>query len=80
MLASLLIGFLNMIFRPLLLLLTLPVNILTLGLFTFVVNATVLRLTASMLKGFNIKSWGPAIVGAFILALVNMIIFWIFPI
>jgi putative membrane protein len=80
MIASMVVGFLNMILRPLLLLLTLPVNILTLGLFTFVVNAMVLRLAASMLKGFNIKSWGPAIIGAFILAVVNMIIFWIFPI
>lgn len=80
MIASLVVGFLNMIIRPILLLLTLPVNILTLGLFTFVVNAMVLRLAASMLKGFNIKSWGPAIFGAFILALVNIVIFWIFPV
>lgn len=80
MVASMVVGFLNMILRPLLLLLTLPVNILTLGLFTFVVNAMVLRLAASMLKGFNIKSWGPAIVGAFVLAIVNVIIFWMFPV
>jgi putative membrane protein len=79
MIASMVVGLLNMILRPLLLLLTLPVNILTLGLFTFVVNAMLLRLAASMLKGFNIKSWGPAIIGAFILSVVNMIIFWIFP-
>lgn len=80
MVASMVVGFLNMILRPLLLLLTLPVNILTLGLFTFVVNAMVLRLAASMLKGFNIKSWGPAIIGAFVLAIVNVIIFWMFPV
>lgn len=80
MFASLVVGFLNMILRPLLLLLTLPVNILTLGLFTFVVNAMVLRLAAGMLQNFNIKGWGPAIIGAVILALINMMIFWIFPI
>ncbi|MBA2403695.1 MAG: phage holin family protein [Bdellovibrionales bacterium] len=80
MFASLIVGFLNMILRPLLLLLTLPVNILTLGLFTFVVNAMVLRLAAGMLKNFNIKGWGPAIIGAVILALINILIFWIFPI
>ncbi|HXH74727.1 MAG TPA: phage holin family protein [Bacteriovoracaceae bacterium] len=79
MLASLVVGFLNMILRPLLLLLTLPVNILTLGLFTFVVNAMVLRLAAGLLKNFNIKGWGPAILGAFILALINMVIFWLLP-
>ncbi len=80
MLASFVVGFLNMILRPLLLLLTLPVNILTLGLFTFVVNAMVLRLAAGLLKNFTIRGWGPAIIGAFILAVVNMLIFWIFPV
>lgn len=80
MLASLLVGFLNMILRPILLLLTLPVNILTLGLFTFVVNAIVLRIAASMLKNFNIKGWGPGILGAFILAVINILIFMLFPV
>ncbi len=79
MMASLVVGFLNMILRPLLLLLTLPVNILTLGLFTFVVNAIILRTAAGMLKDFYIKGWGPAILGAFILAMINVVIFWIFP-
>ena len=78
--ASLAIGFLNMILRPLLLLLTLPVNVLTLGLFTFVVNAAVLRLAAAMLKNFNIQGWVPAIIGAVILALLNVVLFTIFPI
>ena len=80
MFASLIIGFLNMVLRPLLLLLTLPVNILTLGLFTFVVNAIVLRLAAGMLKNFDIKGWTPAIIGAFVLVVINIIIFTIFPI
>lgn len=78
--ASLAVGFLNMFLRPLLLLLTLPVNILTLGLFTFVVNAAVLRLAAAMLKNFNIKGWVPAIIGAVILALINVVLFAIFPV
>ena len=80
MFASLVVGLLNTVLRPLLLLLTLPVNVITLGLFTFVVNAIILRLAASMLKNFDIKGWAPAIVGAFILALINMLIFWVFPI
>lgn len=80
MAASVVVGLLNMVLRPILILLTLPVNILTLGLFTFVVNAMVLRMAASFLKGFNIKGWGPAIIGAFVLAVINMIIFWIFPV
>lgn len=78
MFASLVVGFLNVVLRPLLLFLTLPVNILTLGLFTFVVNAIVLRLAAGLLKNFDIKGWGPAIIGALILALINIIIFSIF--
>lgn len=80
MFASLVVGFLNTILRPLLLILTLPVNILTLGLFTFVVNAIVLRMAAGMLSNFNIKGWGPAIFGAFVLALINIVIFSIFPV
>jgi putative membrane protein len=80
MIASLVVGFLNMILRPLLLLLTLPINIITLGLFTFVVNAIVLRLAAGLLKDFDIKGWAPAIIGAIVLMLVNIMIFWIFPI
>lgn len=80
MLASLVIGFLNMIIRPILLILTLPVNIITLGLFTFVVNAIVLRMAAGVLKNFDIKGWGPAILGALVLAMINIVIFWIFPV
>ena len=77
MLASLVIGLLNMTIRPLLLILTLPINILTLGLFTIVINAIVLRLTAGLLKGFDINGWLPAILGAIVLALVQAFLFWV---
>ncbi len=79
MIASLVIGFLNMFLRPILLLLTLPLNILTLGLFTFVVNAIVLKSAAGILKGFNIKTWGDAIIGAVVLAIVQLLINFILP-
>ena len=79
MIASLLIGFLNMILRPILLLLTLPINILTLGLFTFIVNAIVLKSAAGLLKGFEIKTWGSAILGAVVLVIVQLLIQFIFP-
>lgn len=78
MLASLVVGFLNMTIRPILLFLTFPINLLTLGLFTVVVNAIVLRLAAGLLKGFDIRGWVPAIIGAIVLALVQALIFWIF--
>jgi putative membrane protein len=77
--ASLIIGFLNMILRPILILLTLPINIITLGLFTFVVNAIVLKSAAGLLKGFQISSWGIAILGAIVLAFIQMMMEFILP-
>jgi putative membrane protein len=65
------IGLASVLIRPFLLFLALPLNILTLGLFTFVVDGVVLKLCAALLPGFNIESWGSAIFGALILALVS---------
>jgi putative membrane protein len=79
MIASVVIGLFNAILRPILLFLTLPINILTLGLFTFVVNAIVLKLAASLLSGFEIDGWGSAIIGAVVLSLVHLVIFSIAP-
>lgn len=73
LIASLVIGLLNAILRPILLLLTLPINILTLGLFTFVVNAIVLRLAAGMMSSFKILDWMTAIIAAFILVIVQLL-------
>lgn len=78
MIAAVVLGLLNMTLRPLLLFLTLPINILTLGFFTIVVNAIVLRLAAGLLKGFEIRGWIPAILGAIVLALVQAFLFWVF--
>lgn len=75
MIASVVVGLFNALIRPILLFLTLPINILTLGLFTFVVNAIVLRLSAGLLKGFDINGWIPAIIGAVILALVQYFLY-----
>jgi putative membrane protein len=76
--ASVIVGLLNMLIRPILLFLTLPINFLTLGLFTFVVNAIVLRMAAGLLKGFDIDGWGSAIVGAVVLVLVNYLFLILF--
>lgn len=78
MIASMVIGLLNMTIRPILWFLTLPITIITLGLFTVVLNAIVLRMAAGLLKGFDISGWFPAIFGAIILALVQALLFWIF--
>jgi len=77
---SLVIGALNVVLLPLLLVLTFPVNFLTLGLFTFVVNSIILRLAAGLVKNFNINGWGAAIAGAVVLSIIKMMLFWIFPI
>ncbi len=65
-------GILAVLVRPILLLLTLPINVLTLGLFTFVINALLLLLTARLVPGFAVASFGTALVAAIVLALVNL--------
>lgn len=78
-LASAMIGLLNVTLRPVLFILTLPITLLTLGLFTFVVNAVVLKAAAKILKGFDIVGWMPAILGGIVLSVVNMLLFMLFP-
>ena len=77
LIAAVVIGIANAIIRPFLLIITLPINILTLGLFTFVVNGAVLKLCAALLEGFDIEGWGAAIWGSIILSLINVIINYI---
>ena len=71
--AAAVLGLLNAIVRPVLVLLTLPLTILTLGLFLIVLNAIMLELTDMLVSGFVIDSFGWAIVGAVVLALVSLI-------
>src|SRR4051812_30735921 len=71
LMASVVIGIVNAVIGPFLLFLTLPLNMLTLGLFTFVVNAIVLKICAWLLRDFQITSWLSAIVGAVILSFVS---------
>ncbi len=72
--ASLVIGLANIFIRPVLILLTFPLTILTLGLFIFVVDAIVLRLSAAMLEDFEISNWFSAIIGAVILAIMSSVL------
>jgi putative membrane protein len=73
LLAALVLGVLNGLVRPLLILITLPITILTLGLFLFVVNALVLGLAAALVPGFAIVSFGAALLGALLLTLFNLV-------
>jgi len=70
-LAGLLLGVVNAIVRPILLLLSLPALLLTLGLFLVVINAALLGLVALMLPGFQIQGFGTAVVGALIVSVVS---------
>ncbi|EIL7052133.1 phage holin family protein [Listeria monocytogenes] len=75
LLASFILAILNMLIRPILLLLTLPINIFTLGLFTFVVNAIMLEMTTFFIgASFQIDGFGTALILAAIMAFANMII------
>lgn len=67
LLVALVYGLMNAIVRPLLLILTLPINLLTLGLFTFVLNALLFWLVARIVPGFSVAGFAPAFWGALIL-------------
>jgi putative membrane protein len=71
--AALVLGLLNAIVRPVLWLLTLPLTIVTLGLFLFVLNAVMLELTSFLVPGFRIDSFVWAIIGAVVLAIVSLV-------
>lgn len=67
-------GILSILVKPVLILMTLPINFLSLGLFSFVINAAMLLLTARLVAGFSVEGWWTALVGAVVLALVNMVL------
>jgi putative membrane protein len=77
LLAGLLLGVVNAIVRPLALVLTLPVTLLTLGLFIFVVNAAMLALVARLLPGFQIADFSTALLGAMIVGLAGWLGSWL---
>lgn len=69
--AALILGLLNAFLRPVLLLLSLPLLLVTLGLFTVVVNAVLLSLVSAVVKGFHVASFWTAIKGAVVISLVS---------
>jgi putative membrane protein len=71
---GLILGFVNAIVRPILILLTLPATLLTLGLFLFVVNALCLALTAALVPGFAISGVGGAFIGALVVTFVSWVL------
>ena len=71
--AALVLGLLNAIVRPILVVLTLPLTVVTLGLFLIVLNALMLEITAFFVPGFDIDGFGWAILGAILLSVVSLI-------
>ena len=74
MIAALVLGLFNTLLRPLLVLLTLPVTLLTLGLFLFVINALMFYFAASVLDGFHVTGFVAALIGSLIYSLCGMVI------
>ncbi len=74
MIAAFVIGLFNTLLRPVLVLLTLPVTLLTLGLFLFVINALMFYFAASALSGFHVTGFGAALLGSLLYSLCGMVI------
>ena len=71
MIAALLLGLVNAVLRPLLLLLTLPVTLVTLGLFIFVINGLMFWLAGSLIEGFAVDGFWPAVFGSLLYSVMS---------
>ena len=69
--AAAVLGILNMFFRPLLFLLTLPINVMSLGLFTFIINAFMLKMASGLISGFTVNGFWTAIFGSLLISIAN---------
>lgn len=74
LIAALVLGLFNTLVRPLLVLLTLPVTVITLGLFLFVINALMFWAAASVLDGFHVTGFSAALIGSVLYSLCSMVI------
>ena len=72
--AAAVLGILNALFRPILFILTLPINIMTFGLFTFVINALLLKMSSGVIPGFDVHGFWSAVFAALIISGVNWIL------
>ena len=70
-LAAAILSILNAVFRPILLILTLPINILSLGFFTFVINALMLLIASGVIPGFNVSGFWSAVFGSLLISIVS---------
>jgi len=72
--AAAILGVLNALFRPILIILTLPITILTLGLFTFVINAVLIMMVSGVIGGFEVHGFWSALLGSLIISVVSWLL------
>jgi putative membrane protein len=70
---ALFLGIVNLLLKPLLILITLPINILTLGLFTFVINGLIILLASSVVKGFHVSGFWVAVLFSIVLSIIHFL-------
>ena len=74
LLAAAMLGILNAFFRPIALVLTLPINILSLGFFTFVINALMLKMASGIISGFDVIGFWSAIFGSLLISVISWLL------
>lgn len=77
LLAALVLGLVNAVIRPILLILTLPATILTLGLFIFAINALLFWFVAEIVHGFRVTGFGAALLGSILYSVVTLLTSWL---
>ena len=77
LIAALVLGLVNAVIRPLLVILTLPVTILTLGLFIFVINAFMFWFVTEIVKGFTVTGFTAALIGSLMFSVISLVTNWL---
>jgi len=77
MIAALVLGLVNAVLRPILVILTLPVTILTLGLFIFVINGLMFWFVAEVVKGFTVTGFWAAMIGSILYSIITLLTSWL---
>ncbi|MCK4788738.1 MAG: phage holin family protein [Desulfobacteraceae bacterium] len=72
--AAAMLGILNAFFRPIVIILTLPINLLSLGLFTFVINALMLKMASGVISGFDVYGFWSAVFGSLVISVVSWLL------
>ncbi|MBN1842363.1 MAG: phage holin family protein [Deltaproteobacteria bacterium] len=72
--AAAMLGILNAFFRPIIIILTLPINLLSLGLFTFVINALMLKMASGVISGFDVYGFWSAVFGSLVISVVSWLL------